>query len=239
MFEFTETHRQQIHNQLTTRQSDELKNEHMFALLDGVFTLVGVGNEQFVDAGIVAGAEAYLHTHPVRSYEPVIPSLFDMQVFNGSDKPQGIMNYCCYEDEILPVFWHDDIVPTVESLEGRLYRWGDYGSDGKGDCFAIIKDWFLLNKGFVIPSVPRDFYDKEKIYYTLGHIGLANIKQFERLNALSIGDVLVFKIGKQGEHSGIYIGNGQMLHHPSNGVSKVETVSRYVPFIHMVLEVII
>lgn len=236
MIDFTEAHRQQIAYQLQAREPDLLKNEHVFCLMENRWHLVGMGSEQFVDVGMIAGADAYLHTHPVPCYEPLIPSRLDMQVMASSDKPQGIMNYCRYEQPVRPVFWHESIQANQDSLVGRHYRWGDYGSDGKGDCFAVIADWYRLNRCYVFPVIPRDFYDKQGFYYTENFHGLTRIR--EANEPLTVGDLLVIRVGRQGEHAGVYVGDGLMLHHPMNGTSRLTPIHATMQRLHMRLEVL-
>ena len=38
-------------------------------------------------------------------------------------------------------------------LIGREFRHGASGSDDKGDCYALIKDWYFLEKGVKITCV--------------------------------------------------------------------------------------
>lgn len=232
---FTDADRQHVTMQLMARSADDLKNEHLFAKIGDVWHLVKVGNEEFVDGSMIEGAEAYLHTHPIPSHEPLVPSMLDMQMFASSDKPQGIMNYCSHSDVVKPTFWHSSIQATEESLLGRSYRWGDYGSDGKGDCFAIIADWYRLNKGYEFPIIPRDFYDKNGYYYTLNHQGLCEIKALD--SPLENGDLIVIRVGRQGEHAGVYVGDGLMLHHPMNGVSRLTPIHASMERLHMLLKV--
>ena len=141
------------------------------------------------------------------------------------------MNFCSHSDVVKPTFWHSSIQATEESLLGRSYRWGDYGSDGKGDCFAIIADWYRLNKGYEFPIIARDFYDKNGYYYTLNHQGLCEIKALD--SPLEIGDLIVIRVGRQGEHAGVYVGDGLMLHHPMNGVSRLTPVHACMERVHM------
>jgi len=227
-------HQKQVAFQLSNRTEQDLQQEHLFALLkeSNVWALVETG------ASVVAcndtNALAWLHTHPLRSFEPLVPSALDMQVMASSSVPHGIVNYCTNQDPFTPTWWHDSI--QAVNLKERMYRWGEFGSDGKGDCYALIRDWFRTNKAVELPSYPRDFYDKEGLYYTLGFAGAAEVVP---LSDLQVGDIPVLRIGKQGEHAGVYTGNGLWLHHPINGVSREEPLSRYVPHIRYVLRVIL
>lgn len=234
---FTEAHKAQVENQLQARNEDDLKKEHLFILQNDTWHLVRVGSDLFVDGSMVQGADAWLHTHVEPSYNPVVPSMLDMQSFASTDKPQGIMNYCSHNDVVNPVFWGPNIQCTEAGLFGRQYRWGDYGSDGKGDCWAVIADWYRINKGYEFPIIPRDFYDKNGYYYTLNHAGLTTIKG--HTEPLAVGDILVVRVGRQGEHAGVYVGDGLMLHHAMNGVSRLSPVHAYMQRLHMRLAVIL
>lgn len=233
----TDAQKTHIQNQLLARTHDDLQHEHLFALMDDVWHLVKVGDEAFVDGSTIQNADGWLHTHVVPSYQPIIPSMLDMQTFASSDKPQGIMNYCSHEDVVNPTFWHSSIQANKDSLLGRQYRWGDYGSDGKGDCWAVIADWLRLSLGVTFPPIPRDYYDTQGYYYTLNHHG--HTRLVEHSEPLAPGDILVIRIGKQGEHAGVYLGNGIVLHHAMEAVSQLTPAHRFMQRLHMRLRVIL
>lgn len=225
---FTEQERVQIRDILKQQPPDALACEHLFVKSVGRWYLHAVGDEDTVHLSQQPpDAEAWLHTHPIPSYEPLVPSQLDMQVMQSSSLPHGIMNYCSHEDVINPTFWHTSIRSDEAGLLGRAYRWGDYGSDGKGDCYAFVSDWQRIYRNRELIRVPRDAYLKDSTYYTSNahNAGFAVVTD----NTLQIGDVLVMKIGHQGEHGGIFVGNGLMAHHPIGGVSRIEPVSRYMP----------
>lgn len=233
---FTEEHKKQVEYQLLNRSDEDLKREHLFIKQKDVWHLVKVGTDQFVDGSMIEEAEAYLHTHVVPSCNVIIPSMLDMQNFSSGEKPQGIMNYCSHHDVVNPTFWHSSIQADEASLLGRIYRWGDYASDGKGDCWAVISDWYRIHTGFQFPIIPRDYYDKNGYYYTLNFQGLTTIKKHDE--PLEVGDILVVRVGRQGEHAGVYVGDGLMLHHPMNGVSRLTPIHSYMERLHMKLRVI-
>jgi proteasome lid subunit RPN8/RPN11 len=230
---WTEAHKEQVARQLAPLKAQDLQQERLFALdpYSDEWVMVAAGHEVVAECTGLKAA-GWLHTHPTPSYEPLVPSALDMQVMGSSDLPHGIANFSDPNQPFNPVWWHSSIKPST--LVGRQYRWGDYGSDGKGDCYAAIKDWFLLQRGIELPSIPRDFYDKEGLYYSLGHATHASIVP---LQGLQVGDIPVLRFGKQGEHAGVYTGEGCWLHHPIRGVCRTETFSRYMPHVKYVLRV--
>ena len=162
---------------------------------------------------------ALVHSHP---NGPEGPSARDQEQQRAFNIPWGLV-MCDREACSPPYFWGDMLDPPP--LEGRLFRHGPSGTDGKGDCGAIVRDWYRLNRGVLIPDFPRDdrwWLNDQHLYlanYTKAGFVLADRTQPE------IGDVALLSVGNKidtANHAAIYIGGGLILHHLERRLSRVE-----------------
>ncbi|QBX68330.1 NlpC/P60 family protein [Serratia quinivorans] len=114
-----------------------------------------------------------------------------------------------------------NIFPQSElEYENRPYIYGQY------DCYSLIRDYLLREKGFVLNDYPREVYsiDSGKNIFEVQ----APEEGFVRVEDASLqsGDILVFNLpSTRLQHAAVYIGNGQMLHHLPPGQSRQETCS--------------
>lgn len=158
---------------------------------------------------------ALVHSHgPLENY----PSGNDIRGQICSDFPWGI---CTTDGENCsdPWFWGDDLEPP--ELLGRKFRHGPSGTDGKGDCYAAIRDWYKLERNILLPDFPRDWgwWTKGQNVYEDNY----QSAQFRDLSTteiknLQIGDVFFCRLSKYvvPHHGGVYIGEGMIYHHPVN-----------------------
>lgn len=80
------------------------------------------------------------------------PTRMDMQGQIDTGVPWGMV--VTDGTDTTDVLWWGPGVP-IPPLEERPFRHGPSGSDGHGDCYALIKDYFAL-RGIEIPEFPRD-----------------------------------------------------------------------------------
>lgn len=181
------------------------------------------------------GYDALIHSHP---YECIIndpdwtseeqhnniltPSKFDMEYQISSAKPWGIVSVGKDSSDQLVtseiLFFGDSLEPPP--LLQRPFRSGPSGSDGRGDCYALIRDWYKIERGIRIKEFPRDH-----LWYTeKEHAGNMYLENFENagfvrisFDELEIGDVILMSVRSlepgMVNHGGVYIGNGLILHH--------------------------
>jgi len=92
---------------------------------------------------------------------------------------------------------------------------------GVEDCWQLVSDWFAQEKGVLLPWFPRppDGWwntEGESPYLEAAKAYGFTVKPIAEigLSALRPGDVLLMQIaGKRVNHSGVYTGGGQILHH--------------------------
>lgn len=152
---------------------------------------------------------AVVHSHPGG---PLAPSAEDQRQQIATALPWGIVS----TDGVTasdPLWWGDSI--PAPPIEGRDFRWGPSGTDGKGDCYAMLRDWYRQERGLVLRDYARDvtWQENHPLLYDEGWQaeGFRPIAE----DALQPGDAVLFAIRSQGRpnHAGIYLGAGILLHH--------------------------
>lgn len=171
---------------------------------------------------------AIIHSHPSGLAEPTKE---DIAHQIASAVPWGIvvLNRELAQD---PIWWGPGV--QIPPLVGRKFRHGPSGSDGGGDCLALIRDWYLLNRNIILPEFPRTnnwWAEGENMYVDNFHKA-----GFERIGEDEIlpGDVFLAQVGFNSpvpNHGGIYIGGGLALHHLHNRLSKRDPIHRWNKFV--------
>ncbi len=168
------------------------------------------------------GLQAVAHSHP---NGPNAPSRADMEQQIAMDIPWGLISTTSEYSQ--DVFWWG---PGVEMppLIGRDFRHGPSGSDKKGDCYALVRDWYSVNQGLSLPEFPRDdnWWDMGQNMYlhNFMNCGFHPIS-YEDLRP---GDsILAHVLSPVPNHAGIYIGNGLILHHLPKRLSREEPIARW------------
>ena len=106
------------------------------------------------------------------------------------------------------------------------------------DCYTLVHDWMRRERGVILPTN----VDRQHGWWNGGYSPYrAWFKTFGAIEvpaADTVGDVVLFTFGKLAAvHSGIYLGDGKVLHHMSGQLScEVELVS-LARHIHSVLRV--
>lgn len=166
--------------------------------------------------------QAIVHSHPDG---PLYPSALDMEQQLAMDIPWGLVmtngEYC------EPTLWWGPGV-AMPPLVGRGFRHGPSGSDGRGDCYALVKDWYKIHRGLDMVEVPRDheWWAKGQDLYT-AHLQPQRFREIT-IEQLQPGDgVLMHVLATVPNHAGIYLGNGLILHHLPNRLSREEPLMRW------------
>lgn len=157
---------------------------------------------------------AVIHSHPAG---PNGPTKTDMEQQAASDVPWGIV--VLHEQNRPELFFWGDSLP-IAPYEGRVFR------HGIADCYALVRDWYLKEQGVVLPFTPRDTewwnIGQNVIEENLANFDFSPIGENE---ALKYGDVPLFTIGAPVvNHTGIYIGNGLVLHHLCHRLSRPDVL---------------
>lgn len=104
-------------------------------------------------------------------------------------------------------------------LRGRVFEYG------KADCGALIRDAFML-MGFDLPDHKRGDIDDDAEHEYLR-------KHFERVGFVRVsddlrgGDVVLTSYGGHANHAALYLGDGQILHHAYNQLSRREPFNQW------------
>lgn len=175
-----------------------------------------------VDTFLKANVEAVFHSHPDG---PEHPTASDMQSQIATAVPWILcVSYADHATE--PFAWGCGICPP---LLGRQYRHGPSGTDNRGDCYAIVKDWYKLERGITIPEFPRDdgWWANGGDLYEQG-FRQAGFEEVNPGNNPEIGDVAFMAIrSKVINHAAVYIGEGMFLQQLNQRMSRREPAGRW------------
>lgn len=174
-----------------------------------------------VAARVAAGEVlAVVHSHNNDGFDH--PSRADQQQCLAMGIPWGLV-ICIDGQPGQPFFWGVGV--PAPPLMPRSYRWGPSGTDGRGDCFALVRDWYAQEMGLEIPDVARDqdWELDDPQAYVAGYrkAGFTVVSEED----LRLGDGLLFSIGspkRRPNHAGVYLGDGTMLHHLQNRLAQRE-----------------
>jgi len=162
---------------------------------------------------------AIVHSHP---NGPEGPSAHDQNQQRAFGVPWGLL-MCNNEVASTPFFWGDALEPPP--LEGRPFRHGPSGTDGKGDCGALVRDWYRINRRVIIKDYARD----DKWWNHGEHLYLNNYEDAgfvtADMNTPEVGDLILLSVGNKvptANHAAIYIGGGLMIHHLERRLSRVD-----------------
>lgn len=172
--------------------------------------------------------EAVIHSHPEG---PDAPSEADIRGQMNMNVPWGLCVVSPDKEVSRPWYWGtDEFTPP---FIGREFRHGPSGSDGRGDCYALIRDWYRLERGIVLPEFPRsdNWWENGQNLYA-EHFKEAGFKEIPASDVRD-GDVFFMKVLSAREnHAGILTDNCQLiLHHLSGRLSRKEPMGRWNKFI--------
>ena len=173
---------------------------------------------------------ALIHSHPGG---PLSPSERDMAQQMAMDIPWGIVG-CTAEAAMPPWFWGPGI-PTPP-LIGRDFRYGPSGSDGRGDCAALVRDWYAANRGIELQEFPRadgSWINRPSLYRdNLLAAGFQRVGGGWTDQEPLVGDVFLMSIRSASpNHVALYHGGGTILHHLQGRLSRVENASPWRQFV--------
>lgn len=141
--------------------------------------------------------KAIIHSHPDT---PPVPSFSDQQNQYMTGIPQGI--FSVNEGIAEEIFvYPDSYVPLI----GRPYVWKIF------DCFTLVRDYYVQNRFQTLVDYPRKLEELRTSYKRILDL---NIVGFSKCPTYQKNDLLFFR---DECHLGVYLGDNQILHHPSTG----------------------
>lgn len=148
---------------------------------------------------------AVVHSHP--NGEPFL---------SGADRQMQIQTGLPW---ILAVGGRLKQLRCCPHLRGRVFEYG------KADCGALIRDAFML-MGIDLPDHTRgDIDDDAEHEYLRKHfesVGFVRVS-----DDLRGGDVVLTSYGGHANHAALYLGDGQILHHAYNQLSRREPFNQW------------
>ncbi|MFC0228072.1 C40 family peptidase [Serratia aquatilis] len=147
------------------------------------------------DAGTIV---AIVHSHPDATTQP---SQLDLAQCDVSQLPWVIVS------------WPEGDIRTITPIVGVKPLLGRPFVHGVWDCYAIVRDWYQLERGVTLPNFTREdgWWNRGENLY-MQHYAEAG---FVPANGdPQIGDVIIMQVrADEPNHAGVYIGDGVMLHH--------------------------
>lgn len=153
--------------------------------------------------------QAVLHSHPrgptfPTDRDPEWPSHTDMVNWIAGRRPWGIISTDGVG--VSDILWLDDS-RRAPLLDRKFIH-------GVQDCYSLVRDYFLLEKGIDLPNFPRgwDWWSHGEDHY-MKNFKQAGFKPIDRKDARP-GDCILYKIrGPVVHHAAVITGDNTILHH--------------------------
>lgn len=177
---------------------------------------------------LIAVVHSHVHDNPG-------PSAFDMRAQIAMDVPWGIVQ--TNGNRVGQVFfWGDDL--PIPPLIGRDFRHGPSGTDGKGDCYALIRDWYRTERNVPLREGPRDDNWWQSADAGENNLYLDNFESagFHRIEPIDPrpGDVILCAVRSPvPNHGAVYVGGGLMIHHVAGRMSQKVPVGPWQKYIRV------
>ena len=192
---------------------------------------------------------AVIHSHCLRTGEfhaadgplGAGPSEHDMRQQIAHACPWGLVVVLDGHSQDTVIWWGDElgvVAPLLKRpfIHGVFDCYSIIRESYRTDAFGFVKDYFGM-ESVLLPEYPREFgwwsnrengkEVKPKDIYREGFklAGFAMIEQHQ----MRPGDVFLASINCHGvtNHGGIYLGNGEILHHYRGHLSKTDVASRW------------
>ena len=164
--------------------------------------------------------EWIIHSHP---NGPAHPTEMDMRHQAQDDVPWAIIptdGKAC-----MPAVCFGDSLP-IPDLIGRPFV------HGVTDCYALIRDWYQVERGVRLPNFPRD----DEWWNSDGNLYLDGFQEagFRRItrDEAQPGDVFLAQIRSPvPNHGGILLDHGLALHHLANRLSRREPIGPWLGYV--------
>ncbi|WP_145579822.1 NlpC/P60 family protein, partial [Yersinia vastinensis] len=115
------------------------------------------------------------------------------------------------------------IMPSegIKPLKGRPFVHGIW------DCYAIVRDWYRLERDITLPNFERSdgWWDRGENLY-MKHYADAGF--YAHAEPLEVGDVILMQYkANEPNHAGVYLGDGKMIHHRYGSLSEIVPYGGY------------
>ena len=155
----------------------------------------------------VGNVRAVVHSHPDGGFAP---STADRAALDGGFVPWVVFSWPEGKFSV-----------TYPSSRGAPYT-GRQFIHGSQDCFTLLRDYYRRELGVSLPEVWHGYewwQEGENLY--LDHAATAG---FQQVNSLQTHDVVLMRVAARvPNHVGIYVGDGRILHHLANQLSRHDT----------------
>jgi cell wall-associated NlpC family hydrolase len=178
------------------------------------------------DSLLQINAQGFVHSHPDG---PFCPSGIDMLSQKSANIPYGIMTTS--KDSSSTTLWVSD--KNLDSpLEERPFIHGVF------DCYSLIRAYYYQSRKIKLMDFPRDNEwwnitgeGKQELY--LNNFEKAGFKRLSSEEQMQEGDVILMDI-QSGvvSHAAIYLGNGLLLHHLRDRISRKDQAAQWKKFFH-------
>lgn len=172
----------------------------------------GVSGQDYARAEDAGEIVAFVHSHP--GGRP-LPSDADKTTCENARIPRWvIVSLGVQANGSIGIDGWCEFGPSgfIAPLLGRQFVHGAH------DCYAIVRDWYRLERDVVLPDFERrdDWWDDGHSSLYLDNYRAAGFVDVGSEVELQVGDVLLMQIRSRNgvpNHAGVYIGDGQFLHH--------------------------
>lgn len=179
-----------------------------------------ISGEQFVAAEDVGEVVAIVHSHPNSASTP---SHADRVQCELSELPWHILSVGMVDGE--PTFGTPGYCKPCgfeAPLEGRQFAHGIL------DCFTLFKDFLWREYGVRVSDYERedDWWEKGKDLYSMDRLNAEGF--FQITDDIRRGDIILMNVrSKVPNHAGVYLGDGQILHHLQGRLSRRDNYGGY------------
>lgn len=161
-----------------------------------------ISPEDWADAEDRGTIEAVVHSHP--GQDPPVMGADDLAAQARMKIPWVLLGA-----RVSPV-----------GLVGREFAWGT------ADCYTLVRDWYRITYGVVLPDWPHEplFWERGESPF-LDHYAEAGFWPVQ-IQDIVPGDVVLMKVASDvPNHCAVYLGGGHILHHLMHRRSCVEPLS--------------
>lgn len=179
-----------------------------------------ISGEQFAAAEDIGDVVAIVHSHPNAASTP---SHADRVQCELSELPWHILSVGMVDGK--PTFGTPGYCKPCgfeAPLEGRQFAHGIL------DCFTLFKDFLLREYGIRVSDYDRedDWWEKGQELYSMDRLNAEGF--FQITGEIRRGDIILMNVrSKVPNHAGVYLGDGQMLHHLHGRLSRRENYGGY------------